>query len=123
MISLLPENVGNFGHFSNPAYQSRNLNSSGVKRLTGLVLEGRNGRACEVSSNARDRVSAYQQMMGTGSEVDHNDRDYPAHQPIDRLNAPFAFAENNFLSISKISLLVFLIIINNNSITSRNVKH
>jgi len=48
-----------------------------------------------------DRVSAYQQMVGTEFEVDHNDRDYPAHQPIDRLNAPFAFSENNFLSISR----------------------
>ena len=32
-----------------------------------------------------------------GTEVDHNDWNHPAHQPIDPLNAPFAFAENKFL--------------------------
>ena len=35
------------------------------------------------------------------TEVDHNDRDYPAHQPIDRLNAPFAFDENKFLKLDE----------------------
>ena len=83
---------------SNPAYHSHSLTSSCVKGLTGAVVDGivgvvigRNGKA----TYQCDRVSAYQQMMGT--EVDHNDRDCPAHQPVDRLNAPFVLAENNYL--------------------------
>ena len=55
---------------------------------TAGVVIGRNGRA----TYQCDRVSAYQQMVGT--EVDHDDRDYP----IDRLNAPYVLAENNFFN-------------------------
>ena len=47
-----------------------------------------------------DRVSAYQQMMGT--EVDYSDRDNPSHLPIDWLNAQFAFADNNFRLLCRI---------------------
>ena len=46
------------------------------------------------------RVSVYQQMMGT--EVDYDDRDYPALQSIDRLNAPIAFAETISLRFNKV---------------------